>query len=172
MLVIPLATKRLSAVELPKSSETVLCRYRCIPRFCVRLRSCFWYCSGPYSTSRSRSFFPSCIHAFGVVPGISSLAMFQRSLAYFFRSSIDRALRKAFSMEAMCAVVKVRIIVVHRLTIASMAAAASGQREKNLFLQRSALASAAFSHRSARCLSCWRPYTLLSYRLLTEFKAS
>ena len=26
--------------------------------------------------------------------------------------------------------------------------------------------------RQARCLSCWRPYTLLSYRLLTEFKAS
>lgn len=86
--------KRLAPAELPGPSETVLCRYRCIPRFCVRLRSCFKYCSGPYSTSRSRSFFPSCIHTFGVVLGISSLAMSQRSLAYSFRSSIDRALRR------------------------------------------------------------------------------
>lgn len=158
--------KRLAPAELPGPSETVLCRYRCIPRFCVRLRSCFKYCSGPYSTSRSRSFFPSCIHTFGVVLGISSLAMSQRSLAYSFRSSIDRALRRVL---CGCEGTDHRV---HRLTIASMAAAASDQREKNLFLQRSALASAAFSHRSARCLSCWRPYTLLSYRLLSEFKAS
>ena len=159
--------KRLAPAELPGPSETVLCRYRCIPRFCVRLRSC-WSSTVP---DRTRPAGPGLSFPPVSIP----LEWCQASHPWPCPRGhwhIPSAHPLTGRCAGSCAVVKERIIVVHCLTIASMAAAASGQREKNLFLQRSALASAAFSHRSARCLSCWRPYTLLSYRLLSEFKAS